>query len=390
MSTNLVLSRANLPAHLQKSATARQSANELAQGVTAGFPLISYRGKVWRIRKGGEETAFVNRRNEPVPSIEVVLVRSNPALSKSYYDKAFEEGDNSAPRCWSSNGATPDAAVKDPIHAACATCPMNQWGSRITENGKKGRKCSDVRRMAVAFASELKKKGADAHLLLLRVPPASLNPLKDYAEKMLAPAGLDYWVVETRIGFDPQAAHPKLQFSVNLDDNDAPLFLDEATYNAVMQLRESEEAHRVLSESEFTGAETEDAGASTPTSAASAPTAAAPAARANKSRPVDEEDVPTTTVASPAVTVGDDDEDEDDDDDGEEDAAAKAAAEAAAAAAAAAAVAKAAKKAAKAAKKSAAAPAPASEPEVLPKSDKAAAPAAASQFDDMLESLLGR
>ena len=58
MSNIVPLNKNQLPAHLRKSPEqARAVASELAAGVTAGFPIISYRGKVWRVRKGGTEVS---------------------------------------------------------------------------------------------------------------------------------------------------------------------------------------------------------------------------------------------------------------------------------------------------------------------------------------------
>jgi hypothetical protein len=49
----LVKSKVQLPAAFAKLKV--EDFTEFTAGVTAGFPVISYRGKVWRIRKGGKE-----------------------------------------------------------------------------------------------------------------------------------------------------------------------------------------------------------------------------------------------------------------------------------------------------------------------------------------------
>jgi hypothetical protein len=305
MSTAVVpLNKNQLPAHLRADANqARTVAKEFSAGVTAGFPIISYRGKVWRVRKSGEEVAYVDRKGNPLPNIQIVLVRSNPQPSKTYYKGKYAEGDSAPPTCWSSDGVKPDAAVKEKQHNVCATCPRNAWGSRMTEAGKKGRECSDVRRMVVAFYSELVKKGADAHMFLMRVPPASLNPLKDYVEKALAPADIHPYAVVTEVGFDAQASHPKLTFRVAEDDDDNAIFLDAEHYELIKQLRESEDVHRILSEEpEYAEAGTTGGDDGSATAAEETP-APASAPKKQKARPVDEEDVPVAAAAT-------DDEDE--------------------------------------------------------------------------------
>jgi hypothetical protein len=361
MSNLVPLSKNQLPAHLRRgSETARAVSTELAGGVTAGFPIISYRGKVWRVRKGGEEVSYLDQNGDPIQSIELVLVKSNKMPSKTYYKSKFKEGDNSPPTCWSSDGIKPDAGVKEPQHAACATCPHNQWGSRISEDGKKGRACSDVRRMAVVFADELRRKGTDSHMFLMRVPPASLNPLKDYAEKVLGPAGVEYFAVATRVGFDSAAAHPKLTFRVATENN-APRFLSEEEYAAVCELRDSEDAHRILSEApEFAEAGTTGGDEGTATAAEETPAPApAPKVSKPKMRPADEEDVPVQTA--PSAQTEDEDEPE---------------------------PAPPPPPAPKAKKKATKPSAPADDAEESPPA-AAAAPAAAKGFDDLLDSLLG-
>lgn len=380
--SNLVPLKPNqLPAHLRRSPEqARAVASELAAGVTAGFPIISYRGKVWRVRKGGTEVDFVDRRGNAVPSIDVVFVKSNKNLSKTYYKGKWVEGDNSPPTCWSSDGVKPDAAVQEKQHTNCATCPRNAWGSRITEQGKKGRECSDVRRMAVVFADELAKKGKDAHTFLMRIPPASLNPLKDYAEKVLGPAGVEYYAVATQVGFDSGASHPKLTFRVSTDDDDHPRFLSEEEYAAIEELRDSPEVEHILSEEpDYASAGTTGEGDAAAQAAEATPAPAKAPAKA-KPRPVDEEDVPVQTAPIAPVTQEEGDEDDDE----------EAAAEAALAAAKAAAAAAKAKKKAKATKPSAPAPAPSGDEDEAETAPAAAAPAAAKGgFDDILENLLG-
>lgn len=284
---------AALPAHLQARQSGSEVAAELSGGVTSGFPVISYRGKVWRFQKGGQEVAFLDQDGNAIPSIELVLLKAKPRPSKIFYAKAYEEGSNEAPTCWSADGLKPDAGVQVPVHSNCAACPNNVWGSRITEQGKKSRKCSDTRRMAVLFYNELETKGHAAHVFLMRIPPASLNPLKDYGEKVLAPKGVPYYAVVTKVGFDPTAAHPKLTFK-------ALRYLTEEEFSTVEDLREGADVAHILAEAvEFSG----EAGTTEETQVAIAgrPPAtlkATPAPAAPRLQPVDEEDVPAAVIAT--------------------------------------------------------------------------------------------
>ena len=309
--TVMIKANPQLPAAIAKLtalavAGGKGIADEFSGGVVAGFPILGYKGKVWRIRKGGEETIHMDANKNAIPSVDLVLVAGNPNLSKIYYDKPFEDGTNEAPRCFSNDGTKPDASVKDPISKLCVNCPNNVWGSRTTDQGKKARACSDARRMAVVFAADLLANGKDCTKYLLRVPPASLNPVKDYVEKTLAPKGIPAFAVVTTIGFDVHAAHP--QFTLK-----ASRFLNDDEANAIVELRESEDVKRILAESEFSTAAAGDEATDNSPAPATAVGSATPGASASttaavggqkKLRPADDEEAgiaaaPPSKAAAP-------------------------------------------------------------------------------------------
>lgn len=252
MGTEVAVAQSNLPAHLQQ---AQAVDKEFSGGVQSGFPVVSYRGKVWRVKQGGEEQVYVDADGNAIQAIEIILIRSNPALSKTFYEGKYSEGDSGKPRCWSSDGVRPDTDVPNPVNALCDACPMNQWGSRTSDEGKKMKACQDVRRVAIAFGHEIEayvrgeKKLEDIPVMLLRVPPASLNPLKDYAERILAPKGASPFMLVTKIKFDTDASYPKLVF-------EGLRWLSEPEFGAVSELRDSEAVKRVID----TSAEHVDAG----------------------------------------------------------------------------------------------------------------------------------
>jgi hypothetical protein len=228
-----------------------QTIGDLTQGVMAGFPTISYRGKVWRIRKGGEETNYVDTNGDAVQSLEFVLVKANPIFSKVFYKVAFEEGSTGKPDCWSADGLKPDANVLEPVCKTCAACPNNEWGSRVSDSGKKGKKCADRRRVAVVGPADLATRGVDCEKFLLHIPAGSLKGLSEYAEKVLKPKGIPYYAVVTRIGFDAAQAHPSLTFK-------AMRFLTEPEARDILEIRAGDEVARILQEShEFEGAASE-------------------------------------------------------------------------------------------------------------------------------------
>ena len=256
MSKDLAVKESNLPAHLATAAQSREAAKEFSGGVQSGFPVLGYRGKTWRVKQGGEEQVYADDEGDAIQSMNLVLVRSNENLSKTYYKGKYSEGDNSKPNCWSASGHTPDPNVPNPVASKCQGCPMNVWGSRVSDEGKKQKACADVRRMAVIMEHELEdiaagdKLAEDADIFLLRVPGGSLNPLKDYVEKRLLPkGGLLPFMIVTRIGFDNEAAYPRFTFK-------ASRFLDEDEFGTVEELRESDIVKRIINEA----AELEDEG----------------------------------------------------------------------------------------------------------------------------------
>jgi len=198
----------NLPAYL-KSANRAVVNDDLTAHAGTGFPVMSIKGKNFTVVRDGERTVLtkdVDGEKIAVPSIEVVLVKANKGTSKVFYIKGYQEGAEAVkPDCFSNTGDRPDSSVAEPQAKSCALCPHNQWGSKIGDNGGKGKACQDSVRMAIATADQINDP------YLLRVPPASIKSLGEYG-KMLAKRGVGYNMVVTRIGFDMESPTPKLTF----------------------------------------------------------------------------------------------------------------------------------------------------------------------------------
>lgn len=214
--------------------------DELGAGVNASYGIVGYRGKVWSIRYNGVETPLMRDDGDgPRNSIEVVLLKASPAVSKIFYKNGYVEGSNAAPDCWSANGVTPDASVQEKMNPTCADCPMNAWGSRTTEAGKNGKMCADSRRVAVVPLADLDNELFGGPMLL-RIPAATLKDLKAYGD-LLNSHQFPYYAAATRISFDPKEAYPKFVFS-------AIRPLNEAEALRVVSLREDRRTSVVLSE----------------------------------------------------------------------------------------------------------------------------------------------
>lgn len=206
MSEVVVADAPKLPAHISSMFGAFQPNEDLSTGVSQGFPILSIKGKVWHLVQGEQRDLIEDpATGDPKSSIEVVILKANPKISKIYYPGGYTEGSSEKPTCYSHDGATPAVDVVERQAIKCAVCPHNQWGSRITENGAKGKECTDSRRLAVAPLGELDRP------MLLRVPAATLKELLAYAD-LLNRRRTPYQAVVTRIGFDHTVAHQKLTF----------------------------------------------------------------------------------------------------------------------------------------------------------------------------------
>jgi len=201
----------NLPAGMEDVFNADDMAGDLYEGVSSGFGVVSIKGSKWKIKHGGEEHPVLDDAGDPKAALEVVILKASRDVSKLYYAKAYEDGDDSEPDCYSSDGKTPDTGAHNPQSASCATCTHAQWGSKITPAGKKAKACGDSRRVAVVPLGDI-TNDLYGGPMLLRVPAASLNDLAAYGKGM-AGKGFPYNAIGTKIGFDINAAYPKLTFS---------------------------------------------------------------------------------------------------------------------------------------------------------------------------------
>ena len=223
---------------------AHKSEDDLSAGVSSGFGIISYRGKVWRTKFRGEETSLMREDGDgPRASIEVVILKAANHLSKIFYKDGYKEGSTESPDCFSTNGLTPDINSKAKQANTCANCPMNAWGSRITPAGKPGKACSDSKRTVVVPLADMDNEVFGGPMLL-RIPAASLQDLAQYGQKMGA-LGYPYYAIGTRISFDVKEAFPKFVFSAI-----RPLSDEEA--DRVLAMREDPRVGRILSEAEVT------------------------------------------------------------------------------------------------------------------------------------------
>lgn len=232
MSNLVPFDSGHVPAHIAQRFGDIAANNDLSANVGGGgFPVISYKGKAWHVARGGERTLVMNEDGEPRQSLELVILKSNPNLSKIYYQSGYEEGSDAKPTCYSNDGVGPARDAQTPQASKCAVCPNNAWGSRVTEAGAKGKACSDSRRLAVAPVGDLENP------MLLRIPAATLKDLTAYAD-MLNRRKAPYKAIVTKVGFDHTVAYPKMTFKAVrwLTDEEADVVADVLTRDVIRNI----------------------------------------------------------------------------------------------------------------------------------------------------------
>lgn len=291
MSNVIPFDSGNLPAYLK--APNRAVANDdLTAHASAGFPVLSIKGKNFTVVRDGERTVLtkaVDGETIAVPSVDVVLVKANKGTSKVFYAKGYDEkAEAQKPDCFSNTGDKPDASVAEPQSKSCAVCPHNQWGSKISDNGGKGKACQDSVRMAVSKPDLIN----DPHLL--RVPPASIKALGEYG-KMLAKRGVGYSMVVTKIAFDLESPTPKLTFKPTG-------LLSDAAYAQVQEVVASDVVQSILGVESIAVAQAEEEALPAVDLPKAETVVEKPAVKAKSAQKVP---TPAPVVAEPEVAIAD-------------------------------------------------------------------------------------
>ena len=227
--SEMTLFKGGLPAYLKGSDDATNALAGTSDGGGLGARRISIKGGVFREFIGGKEYRVSEER-----SMNVVIVKAAPKVSRIFYAGSYVEGETVSPTCWSSDSQRPDDKVKDKQAATCLTCPKNIKGSGQGES----RACRYQQRLAVVLDNEVTKK--EVYQLVL--PPTSVFgdgekgklPLQAYA-RHLKNHGTPITGVVTEMRFDTASPTPKLVFK--------PVrAVTEEEYEVVQRLKDSPEA----------------------------------------------------------------------------------------------------------------------------------------------------
>ena len=205
MSNDLVAILQNNPAIVNTGLDEDTAA--VAGGMAGGSKRISIKGGVFRMMVNGKEQAVNEDR-----SMNVVFVKMAHNASRTWYAKAYKEGDKVSPACWSNDSKTPDPAVKEPPAPSCDSCSNSVKGSG--PNGS-GTACRLSWRTAVALPGQL-----DGNVYQLVLPATSAFgkedngrwPFRPYVQ-MLASHNVSAGAVVTKMQFDTKSPTPRLLFS---------------------------------------------------------------------------------------------------------------------------------------------------------------------------------
>ena len=276
MSNIALFSGGNVPAFARNNELSDTARALTGGGAGNSIKRISIKGGVFRLVLGGKEVASIEDRH-----LDVVIVKAAPKVSRVFYAAKYDGDKISVPDCWSNDGETPDASIKDPQASSCAKCSQNIAGSGQGNS----RACRYQQRLAVVLANDM-----EGDVLQLTLPATSIfgkeegdkRPLQAYARFLAAqnpPVNPEQIV--TRMKFDTKAESPKLYF--------APVrWLTDDEYPGVVQQSESEDAKKAVVMTVAQADGVKAAPLAIPGAAPKAATKAAPA-------PVEEDDEPAPT-----------------------------------------------------------------------------------------------
>lgn len=229
--SEMTLFKGGVPAYLKNSG-ADEVTNALA-GESLGMRRISIKGNVFREMIGGKEYRVSEER-----SMNVVIIKAAPKVSRTYFAGSYSEGEAVKPTCWSSDSQKPDADVKNKQSINCLNCPQNIKGSGQGDS----RACRYQQRLAVVIDGEIDRE--EVYQLVL--PPTSVFgegdkgklPLQAYA-KFLKREEAPMSGVVTEMKFDLGSPVPKLFFR--------PIRpVTEEEWEVIQTLKDSEDAKKAI------------------------------------------------------------------------------------------------------------------------------------------------
>lgn len=224
-----IFDQSQLPAHLQGKQTDSTADAMITSGES--IPKISIKGKQFALKTKDSVTKLADI-GVPIKVVVLAVDPPNKHVAKSYFEGDYT-GANENPDCSSANGVVPDHWVENPVHTACATCPMNVFGAKKNNKGKDIRPCSDHKRLIVAQVGNI-----DGDVAAVQIPVMSLKNLSRFA-RQLNKHNCSPQAVITELSFDQDAEYPQLVFT-------PAGFLSEEDYNKATARAASSELQDLL------------------------------------------------------------------------------------------------------------------------------------------------
>ncbi len=175
------------------------------------YPRLAFKGSRFRLRQGDEEIVLEDN------TIETIILRDFPAVSRIFFGEAYDPEGDGKPACASADGEHPVSTLATPQSNNCATCPQNQKGSAITDDGRKSRACGFYKRLIILIKGheEVGPIICDVKAMSLfgdSKPNDNWWSLKAYIGRLKS-NGVKFINMVTAITFDTDSSVPKVLFS---------------------------------------------------------------------------------------------------------------------------------------------------------------------------------
>lgn len=195
----------NLPAYLQNKPIGHRLSQVVVANIGAGTPAyVSIKGNRFTLIDAAGDSEPVQTAANGIPYLDCVVIDVLERESKIYYGRPFDPSATNfaPPDCWSDNGIAPSRNCGTPQAKSCTPdetgangCKWAVWGSATSKVSGKGiPACGKFQKLALLIPG-------DEVLFLMRVPPNSLDNLRNYMRKFEGQPA-DVIDVVTRISFE--------------------------------------------------------------------------------------------------------------------------------------------------------------------------------------------
>lgn len=195
-------------------------------------PAASFR-KI-KLQAGGGLAFEIQQDDDVIYEKELHAVILFMHRQNAYWAGPYGGGENSIPECVSMDAIT-GISLADGQRHACASCPMNQFGSARDAAGNftKGKACRNTRRMFLLL-------NGDPNLYVLTLPPTSIPGVNKQLSKLLT-SGMKYTSTLVKFSLEKFTSGAGIAYSRVVIARDREL--DPATAVQVAQLREGIKAN---------------------------------------------------------------------------------------------------------------------------------------------------